>query len=168
MVIGSDTRLGVQFQTIVTNKEKVYRIDDRVYIALAGLASDATTIVDTIRFRSDLYALKEARPVRPAVLTQMLSNYLYEKRFGPFFSEPIVAGLEPGTNEPQLYSMDLIGCITRPQDFVCSGVEADTLMGMCESVWEPNMVSGSDGFRGGGMVPAQYLGGRRGRFRPST
>ena len=36
--------------------------------------------------------------------------------------------------------MDLLGCITHPSDFVCAGVEADTMMGMAESVWEPNMV----------------------------
>ncbi|KAJ8982239.1 hypothetical protein NQ317_013541 [Molorchus minor] len=40
------------------------------------------------------------------------------KRFGPFFVEPIVAGLDPKTQEPFICNMDLIGCINLPTDFV--------------------------------------------------
>ena len=34
---------------------------------------------------------------------------LYERRFGPFFVEPIVAGLDPVTFQPYICNMDLIG-----------------------------------------------------------
>jgi 20S proteasome alpha/beta subunit len=60
-------------------------------------------------------------------------------RFGPFFVEPIVAGLDPVTFEPYICNMDLIGCITEPVDFVAGGTCEEQLMGMCETLWEPNM-----------------------------
>jgi 20S proteasome subunit beta 3 len=63
-------------------------------------------------------------------------------RFGPFFVEPIVAGLEPDTFEPYICNMDLIGCITEPTDFVAGGTCEEQLMGMCETLWEPNMGPG--------------------------
>ena len=34
---------------------------------------------------------------------------LYERRFGPFFVEPFVAGLDPVTFQPYICNMDLIG-----------------------------------------------------------
>ena len=35
---------------------------------------------------------------------------LYERRFGPFFVEPIVAGLDPVTFKP--YICNMVSCIT--------------------------------------------------------
>ena len=42
-------------------------------------------------------------------------------RFGPYFVEPIVAGLDDD-GKPYLNVMDLIGCETETDDFVVSGV----------------------------------------------
>jgi 20S proteasome subunit beta 3 len=65
-------------------------------------------------------------------------------RFGPYYSEPVIAGLDEkadGKFEPFICSMDLIGCINFAKDFVVSGTAAPNLYGMCESLWEPNLVS---------------------------
>ena len=59
----------------------------------------------------------------------MLSNMLYERRFGPFFVEPVVAGLDPETGDAYLNSMDLIGCPTTPDDFVVAGTSEEQLFG---------------------------------------
>merc|ERR1712137_1496043 len=86
-----------------------------------------------------MFELKEGRRMKPRTFANMLSNMLYERRFGPFFVEPIVAGLDPITFEPYICSMDLIGCVTEPKDFVTGGTPEEQLMGMCETTWEPNM-----------------------------
>eukprot|EP00794_Sanderia_malayensis_P001090 gene1090-431_t len=59
--------------------------------------------------------------------------------FGPYFIEPVIAGLDPKTNEPFVASCDLIGCPMIPEDFVVTGTCADQLYGMCESLWEPDL-----------------------------
>jgi len=61
-------------------------------------------------------------------------------RFGPYFVEPIVAGLHPKTNEPYISTMDLIGCPMETKDFVVGGTCTEQLYGMCESLWNPDMV----------------------------
>merc|ERR1712202_63990 len=76
---------------------------------------------------------------KPKTLANMVSNMLYERRFGPFFVEPIVAGLDPVTFEPYICNMDLIGCITEPADFVAGGTSEEQLMGMAETLWEAKM-----------------------------
>ena len=66
----------------------------------------------------NMYELKEGRQMKPKTFASMVSNMLYERRFGPFFVEPIVAGLDPVTFEPYVCNMDLIGCINNPPDFI--------------------------------------------------
>ena len=44
VTIGADTRLGVQFQTVATNFQKVFRIQDNILLGLSGLATDIQTL----------------------------------------------------------------------------------------------------------------------------
>lgn len=69
----------------------------------------------------------------------MFSNLLYEHRFGPYFIEPVVAGLDPKTGAPFVASCDLIGCPMVPEDFVVSGNCTEQMYGMCESLWKKDM-----------------------------
>lgn len=66
----------------------------------------------------------------PLLLVRYIDDVMLTFRFGPYFVEPIIAGLDPKTNEPFIASTDLIGCITEPEDFVVSGTCADQLYGM--------------------------------------
>jgi 20S proteasome alpha/beta subunit len=55
----------------------------------------------------------------------------------------VVAGLDikkDGTLAPFIASTDTIGCINFAKDFVVCGVTGPELYGMCESLWEPNLV----------------------------
>ncbi len=70
----------------------------------------------------------------------MVSNLLYEKRFGPYFIEPIIAALDPKTNEPFISVMDLIGQPCVCEDFAVAGCANEQLYGMCEALWQPNLV----------------------------
>jgi 20S proteasome subunit beta 3 len=60
-------------------------------------------------------------------------------RFGPYFVEPVIAGLDPKTFEPYVCSMDLIGCINEPEDFVVAGTCTEQLYGVGEALWEPDL-----------------------------
>lgn len=42
--IASDRRLGVNLQTIATDFQRIYKIHDKLYIGLSGLATDAQTL----------------------------------------------------------------------------------------------------------------------------
>ncbi|KAK9505214.1 hypothetical protein O3M35_009311 [Rhynocoris fuscipes] len=140
VAIASDLRFGInQGCTVATDFEKVFEMGPHLYCGLPGLITDTLTVRNKLKFRVNLYELKEDRKISPEVFVSMLSNLLYERRFGPFFVEPIVAGLLPKTYEPYICGMDLIGCPNRPEDFVVAGTCAEQLYGMCEALWEPNL-----------------------------
>lgn len=92
------------------------------------------------KFKHTLYKLREERDIKPSAFAQLVSATLYEKRFGPYFCQPVIAGLEPdGT--PYLCGMDSIGAIETAKDFMIAGTASDALLGICESLWRPDMVS---------------------------
>ncbi|MEQ2179739.1 Proteasome subunit beta type-3 [Goodea atripinnis] len=139
VAIAADRRYGIQAQMVTTDFQKVFPMGDRLYIGLAGLATDVQTVAQRLKFRLNLYELKEGRQIKPKTFMSMVSNLLYERRFGPYYIEPVIAGLDPKTLEPFICSLDLIGCPMVTEDFVVSGTCSEQMYGMCESLWEPDM-----------------------------
>ncbi|SRR5258708_2143812 len=112
-----------------------------------------------------MYTIKEGREIEPQTFAHLVSSTLYERRyvlrrflfpssialtvfanpsnrFGPYFVEPIIAGLSKPSegSKPFIAGTDLIGCLTLPKDFVVAGTASDKLFGTAESLWEPDLV----------------------------
>jgi 20S proteasome subunit beta 3 len=136
--IASDRRLGIQFATISTEYQKIFRMAPKVYLGLAGLATDVQTVKNIMEFRMNLYKLKEEREMTPLIVKNLLSTLLYEKRFGPYFVEPIIAGLDEN-NKPFISALDLIGAGDPVTGFVVSGTCTGNMYGMCESLYKPDL-----------------------------
>jgi len=139
IAIACDLRLGNQSLGLSNNFEKIFQLGDKTFLGLTGLATDVITLSETFRFKNNLYKLREEREIEPTTLANLVSSTLYEKRFGPYFVGPIVAGLDSKTNKPFIWGFDLIGCIDFAKDFIVSGTASDQLYGMCESLYEPNL-----------------------------
>ncbi|MES1910388.1 MAG: Proteasome subunit beta type-3-A [Cercozoa sp. M6MM] len=138
VAIASDTRYGIQLQTIATDFQRIYPVTDKTYVGLAGLATDVQTFAQTLQFRAKLYKLREERELEPQTCDHLISSLLYAKRFGPYFIEPVVAGLDKN-NEPFVDAQDSIGCGVECNDFVVAGTSSEELYGMCESLYKPDM-----------------------------
>eukprot|EP00903_Cladosiphon_okamuranus_P016702 g15395.t1 len=136
--ICSDSRLGNQAQTVATDFEKIFKMGDQLMVGLPGLATDVITMKELLTFRLNLYRLREEREIKPETFSALLSHILYQKRFGPYFVEPIVAGLKEDKT-PFISAFDLIGAPVVTDDFVVGGTCTNNLYGMCESFYRPNM-----------------------------
>ncbi|XP_064981515.1 proteasome subunit beta type-3 isoform X2 [Musa acuminata AAA Group] len=138
--IASDRRLGVNLQTVATDFQRIFKIHDKLYIGLSGLATDAQTMYQRLVFRHKLYQLREERDMKPQTFASLVSALLYEKRFGPYFCQPVIAGL--GDDDvPFICTMDCLGAKELAKDFVVSGTASESLYGACESMYKPNMVT---------------------------
>lgn len=114
-------------------------VTPHLYIGIPGLATDTHTFFQRLRFRVNLYELRENRKVTPKVLRAIVANMLYEKRFGNYFIEPVIAGLDVKTGEPFVVALDVIGSGDPAQDFALAGTCADQAFGMCETLWKPDL-----------------------------
>lgn len=62
-----------------------------------------------------LYELKQVKKIKASTFTKLVSTSLYEKRFGPYFTTPIVVGLdaeEDGSYKSVIANYDSIGCLS--------------------------------------------------------
>lgn len=145
VAIACDLRLGLQALTISNNFPKIFQYGD-VFLGLTGLATDVSTVSDLFRYKVNMYRLREERAIAPRTFANLVSSSLYERRFGPYFVSPVVAGLDPKTGQPFICGFDSIGCIDFAKDFIVSGTASEQLFGMCEGLWEPDLVCFSGPF----------------------
>eukprot|EP00948_MAST-09A_sp_MAST-9A-sp1_P001663 g1663.t1 len=163
--IAADRRFGVQQQTVSTNMKRIYSVHDKLFMGLSGLATDVHTLAAKLKASTELYKLRENRDIKPSAFTNMLCSTLYQKRFGPYFIEPLVAGLEPTyhagpaieegeeqdedeapidykkkvTWTPFISGTDLIGAPVFTEDFCVCGTAEESLFGTCESMFRKDM-----------------------------
>ncbi|EON64982.1 proteasome subunit beta type-3 [Coniosporium apollinis CBS 100218] len=138
VAIACDLRLGLQALTISNNFPKIFPYSPSVYLGLTGLATDVSTVADLFRYKVNMYRLREERQIAPRTFANLVSSSLYEKRFGPYFVSPVVAGIDDG-GKPFICGFDSIGCIDFAKDFIVSGTASDQLFGTCEGLWEPDL-----------------------------
>lgn len=89
-----------------------------------------------------MYTIKEEREIEPETFAHLVSSTLYEHRFGPYFVEPVIAGLSKtpsGGLKPFIAATDLIGCLNFAKDFVVAGTASEKLFGVAEGLWEPDL-----------------------------
>ena len=89
-----------------------------------------------------MYTIKQEREIDVQTFTHLVSSTLYERRFGPYFCEPIIAGLSKtstGGYKPFIAATDMIGCIDLAKDFVVTGTASEKLFGVAEGLWEPDL-----------------------------
>lgn len=166
VAIASDMRYGIQQQTIADNMHKVFKMNDKLFVGLSGLATDMQTLRNKLHMRLKMYSLREERDMAPRVFANLVSGILYEHRFGPYFCEPLIAGLERKRTtpngvidekkekqavdekkekqaaeewEPFISAMDLIGAQVETKDFLVAGTCTEQLYGCCEAMYRPNL-----------------------------
>lgn len=138
VAIACDLRLGQQSVGVSGDFEKIFRYGPS-FVALTGLATDVQSVSTELRKRANLYELEEERVLEPSKTARLLSSMLYQRRFGPWFTGPLVAGLDSQTGAPYICGFDSIGCIDHAADFVVTGTATNQLYGMAESLYEPGL-----------------------------
>ena len=54
---------------------------DRLFLGVTGLATDVQTLSQLLKFRMNLYRLREEREIKPQAFSALLTQVLYEKRY---------------------------------------------------------------------------------------
>lgn len=140
VAIGTDHRFATRGgQTICDNFKKVYHIAPHLMYGMTGLQADILSVRDRMAFRQNIVEINEDHIIGPQEFTQLLSTFMFEYRFAPFYVNAIIAGLEFENCTPYICSLDSCGYVNRTKDFVVSGNCMAQIYGMCETLWQPNM-----------------------------
>ena len=108
-------------------------------IAMTGKNCVGIAWFSELRFRVNMYNFREERDIEPEAFNAMLCSMLYEKRFGPYFANPVVAGLQGPDQKPFISASDVVGAPVFTDDFVVAGTCTPNMYGMCESMYKADM-----------------------------
>ena len=56
-----------------------------------------------------MYRLREERDIEPQTMANLVSSFLYQRRFGPYYVAPVIAGLNSLTGQPFIAGFDCLG-----------------------------------------------------------
>lgn len=117
MVIASDSRLSEGYKVIARDISKLAPLGPQVYLASSGMWADFDALKKTLGIRLSMYEYDMG--IRPSVETvaSLVSRTLYGRRFFPFYTFNIVAGLDSKGNGA-VYGYDAIGSYERGEYMV--------------------------------------------------
>jgi 20S proteasome subunit beta 6 len=121
VIVAADTRLNGDF-CIHTRDDssKLYQLTPKTILASCGMQADRLQLQEVLKYKVQWYEYNNAMktPSTPAI-AQLLSTTLYHRRFFPYYTFNIIAGLDDEGNGV-CYSYDAVGC-TEPLNYGTTG-----------------------------------------------
>jgi len=137
-VIASDTRLAERFYIHSRNLPKTYQLSDDVVLGTCGFHGDVLTLTKNIKTRLKMYEQEHSKVMNCTSIAQMLSTMLYYKRFFPYYTYNLLAGLD-AEGKGAIYSYDPIGSYER-ETYRAEGSSAALLQSFLDNqVGEKNL-----------------------------
>lgn len=136
VILASESKAGMGY--MVTNKEvqKVFQIDDRIGVTIAGLVSDAQQLVNIIKAEINLYKLECEEEMRVDAVASLLSNIMYARRLFPYFTQIVVGGMDKEGSK--LFSFDPTGSKIE-EEYVSTGSGSPFVYGILEKDFKKGM-----------------------------
>ena len=107
-VVASDTRSTLGYTIMSRKYQKVTKLTSRVVIATAGMRTDTDAFHKVMKTRIKTYIATHGKEPKISAVAQLLSNTLYSRRFFPFYTFNLLAGVDEQGNG-KMYGYDAIG-----------------------------------------------------------
>ncbi|MEW5761235.1 MAG: archaeal proteasome endopeptidase complex subunit beta [Candidatus Thermoplasmatota archaeon] len=123
--------------TIIAHKttKKLFRIDENLGLAVAGLVGDAQLLARYLTAEAELYRLKRNKSMTVKAASTLLSNILVGRRMFPYWVQLVVGGIDDEGNH--VYSLDPAGG-SIADDYVTVGSGSLYVYGVLEDRYEKN------------------------------
>jgi len=137
IILGTDKRASMAYFVASKTSEKLHKIQDHLYMTIAGGVADALYLVDVLRAETTLYQLKEERPIKVKSAGKLLSNILYQNKMFPFQVGLILGGVSEEEG-PTLLDIGAYGSIL-PDKFCAVGSGQNFSYGVLEAKFKDNL-----------------------------
>ncbi|MFB6145928.1 MAG: archaeal proteasome endopeptidase complex subunit beta [Candidatus Nanohaloarchaea archaeon] len=145
VLLAADRRASMGRLTASKYAKKVYRLDDKLGLTIAGSVGDAQKIVRIMRSQLKLHKL-ETKELSVKGAGTLLANILHNHKMMPFFNQFVLGGIQD--EEGVLYDLDPAGGLMKHEKFTATGSGSQ----MAYGVLEDNYAHGMDHEEGKELV----------------
>ena len=132
VIFASDKRATMGFFIANKDIQKVYQIDDRLAMTIAGSVGDAQALIRLMQGEVNLYKLKFGKPISVKAAANLLSNILHNYKFYPFYVQLLIGGMD---EKSEIFSLDMMGGLTE-EKFVSTGSGSPVAYGVLEESYK--------------------------------
>ena len=94
IILGTDKRATMSYFVASKTAEKLHKIQDHLWMTIAGGVADALYLVDILRAETTIYQLAhDDKPIKVKSAGKLLSNILYQNKMFPFQVGLILGGV---------------------------------------------------------------------------
>ncbi|CAL1544618.1 unnamed protein product [Lymnaea stagnalis] len=111
-LIATDTRLSQGFSIHSRESPKTYSLSENTVLGCCGFHGDVLTLTKTLGARLQIFEKEHNKPMPTPSVAAMLSTILYYRRFFPYYTHNLVAGLDE-EGKGCVYSFDPVGSYER-------------------------------------------------------
>jgi len=134
-ILASEKRVVYQSYILSKNAKKVFKINERIGMACAGLISNMQSLLGELKSKVYLFELETRRQISVKSTARLLSNMLFEER-GRFATEVLIGGID--ASGAKLYIIDRFGSVT-PDNYAAVGSGAQIAIGVLEEGYKKEM-----------------------------
>ncbi|RLF40090.1 MAG: proteasome endopeptidase complex, archaeal, beta subunit [Thermoplasmata archaeon] len=124
--------------TLIAHKatKKLYKIDEHLALATAGLVGDLQVLARYLRAEANLYRLKRDIPMPVGSAATLMANILNQRKFMPYYVQLILAGYD--RTGGHVYSLDAAGGAI-PDKYTSAGSGSPYVFGVLEDNFKDDM-----------------------------
>lgn len=130
-LIASDTRLSAGFNIYTREQSKLFPLSEKTVLGSSGCWCDILSLSRIIEARMQMYLHEHNKTMSTTSLAKMISIMMYGKRFFPYYTSTIIAGLD-NEGKGAVYSYDPIGH-TQRSEFESGGSSGSLLQALLDN-----------------------------------
>ena len=136
VVVATETR--ATMGTLIAHKttKKLYKIDQHLALATAGLVGDLQVLARYLNAEANLYRLKRDTRIPVKSAATLMSNILNSRKFFPYYVQLILGGYD--NTGGHVYSLDAAGGAI-PDNYTAGGSGSPFVYGVLEDNYEEGM-----------------------------
>ncbi|MFO8019734.1 MAG: archaeal proteasome endopeptidase complex subunit beta [Promethearchaeia archaeon] len=93
VILGTDKRASMQYFVSSKRAKKLHKIQEHLYMTIAGSVADAQNLVDVLRAETSLYQYEKEKKVRIEAAGKILANILFQNKMTPYQVGLILGGV---------------------------------------------------------------------------
>ncbi|MFH0890241.1 MAG: archaeal proteasome endopeptidase complex subunit beta [Candidatus Aenigmatarchaeota archaeon] len=136
VVIAAEKKSTMGYLVASKESEKIYEVDDKMALTIAGAAGDAQALVRYLKAELKLFKIQNQRSLTVKGAATLLSNILQGGRwsYAPYMVQLILGGVD--AKGPVLFPMDALGAYDEERKFFSTGSGSPFALGVLEDSYK--------------------------------